>query len=240
VRARFLWRALRARYRDQRTELRAILRTLAPGDTAVDVGANKGSYTYWMSRAVGPGRVVAFEPQEVLASYLRMAAAVLTLRNVTVEAKGVSGRTGRLALHIPGSVSSPGASFERAVAERETGRSVAVAVVALDDYFPVEERIRVMKVDVEGHELEVFRGADRILRRHAPLLVFECEQRHLSTGSVREVLDHLRALGYDGHFVQRGRLVPVGEFRPDLHQRLEPGPFQRTRDYSNNFILRRA
>ena len=50
----------------------------------------------------------------------------------------------------------------------------------------------------------------------------------------------LRALGYDGHFVQRGRLVPVGEFRPDLNQRLEPGPFRRTRDYSNNFILRRA
>ncbi len=239
MRARFLWRALRARFRDQRAELRAILRALTRGDTAIDVGANKGSYTYWLSRAVGTGRVVAFEPQEELAAYLRRAARALGLHNVVVEPRGVSSCTGTLVLHVPGSASSPGASFERAVAARERCRQVQVPVVALDEYFPKDERIGVIKVDVEGHELEVFKGADRILRRRGPLLVFECEQRHMSDGSVRDVLDHLHALGYDGDFVHRGRLVPIREFQPSLHQRVGPGPFRRNRDYSNNFILRR-
>lgn len=240
MRARFLWRALRARYRDQRAELGAILSVLRPGDTAVDVGANKGSYTYWLSRAAGPGRVVAFEPQQELADYLRLAARVLPMRNLTVESRGVSGRSGTLALHVPGSGPSPGASFEMAVAAHASCHHVEVPVVALDEYFGPDEPIRVVKVDVEGHEPEVFRGAQRILERDGPLLVFECEQRHLSTGTVRDVLDYLRGFGYDGHFVHRSGLAPLSAFRPELHQRAGPGPFRRDQDYSNNFILRRG
>ena len=49
-----------------------MLRHLQPGDTAVDIGAWRGAYTYWMVKAVGPqGRVVCFEPQPAMISYLR-------------------------------------------------------------------------------------------------------------------------------------------------------------------------
>jgi len=88
IRTRFIWRALRARYRDQKAELAAIKSTIQSNGIAVDVGANKGSYLYWLARWVPDGKAVAFEPQEELAQYLRAAATTIPMKNVVVEAKG--------------------------------------------------------------------------------------------------------------------------------------------------------
>jgi hypothetical protein len=67
---KWLYRALR--YRLEKQEIKLVQRHLAPGDVAVDVGAHKGAYTWWMRRAVGEsGRVYAFEPQPALADNLR-------------------------------------------------------------------------------------------------------------------------------------------------------------------------
>lgn len=240
MRLRFLYRALRARYRDQRREIGAILEALEPGHLALDVGANKGSYLLWMSRAVPHGRVIAFEPQPRLAAYLRGACRALRLENVTVEAAGVSDHSGTMTLHIPGAGDSPGASFEPGAASLGPCRRLDVPVVSLDEYFRVNPgRIGAIKVDVEGHELRVFHGAERLLREHSPLLVFECEQRHLTEGSVSDVLHHLRGMGYEGFFVCRARLVPLSEFRPELHQKTAVGRFWDRPDYCNNFVMRR-
>ena len=97
--ARFLWRAHRARLLDQSAELALIRRHVRPGDLVCDVGANKGSYLYWMARWAD--RAVAFEPQPGLADYLETLAATLPMRNVTVERKGVSNESGAFDLYIP-------------------------------------------------------------------------------------------------------------------------------------------
>jgi FkbM family methyltransferase len=237
MKARFLWRALKARYRDQVPELAAMRRVLRPGDTAVDVGANKGSYLLWLSRWVGPGRVVAFEPQPSLAAYLRDACAALSLANVTVEAKAVSRAPGERALYLPGGAASPGASLNRRVADRDACREIPVPVVALDHYLPSTDPVTVLKIDVEGHEQAVFEGAARILAEQSPLLVFECEQRHLDRGSVYDVFNYLNALGYRGAFVAGRSLAPIAEFQVDRHQRPGPGAFWNAPDYHNNFIF---
>lgn len=67
-RIRWLFRAWRYRYRLERREITLLLQQLRPGDWAVDVGAHKGAYTYWMQRAAGAtGQVFALEPQPLLA-----------------------------------------------------------------------------------------------------------------------------------------------------------------------------
>ena len=71
LRTRLLHRAWRYRLRIERPEILFLLEHLAPGQTAVDVGAHKGAFTYWMDRLVGPtGHVLAFEPIPELAAYL--------------------------------------------------------------------------------------------------------------------------------------------------------------------------
>lgn len=230
MKARFLWRAHRARLLDQAAELALIRRHTKPGDLACDVGANKGSYLYWMARWAE--RVVAFEPQPGLAAYLETLSATLPLRNVTIEQKGVSDHSGVLELYMP-SVNSPEASLVP-IAGAQT---VQVPVVALDDYFAPSDRLGVLKVDVEGAELDVFRGADRILRQDRPVLLFECEQRHLRTGSVFDCFRHLEARGYTGRFIQAKTLRPVSEFDLAIHQNQTGERFWRAPDYSNNFLF---
>jgi FkbM family methyltransferase len=228
--SRFLWRAWRARLADQAMELALIRRHSRRGGLACDVGANKGSYLYWMAR--WSGRVVAFEPQPGLAAYLKTISATLPLRNVTVEQKGVSDHSGVLTLHMP-SVNSPEASLEPI----EGAQRIDVPVVSLDDYFAPGERLALLKVDVEGHELGVFRGADRILREDRPVLLFECEQRHLKTGSVFDCFRHLEARGYAGRFIHGRSLRPVSEFDLETHQSQVGDRFWRAPGYSNNFLF---
>ncbi|MBU0508284.1 FkbM family methyltransferase [bacterium] len=240
MKGRFLWRALRARYRDQRAELQAIRNELRPGDTVCDIGANKGSYLFWLSHWVGRGRVIAFEPQEKLANYLSTICRAMHLDNVTVEPKAVFSRSGQMILSIPGKKDvSPGASLSNRVAEREECRTVVVPVVSLDDYLAGDSRVRVLKIDVEGAEMQVFLGAAKLLKTQSPLLVFECENRHLESGSVADVFDFLRELGYVGKFVCGWKLRPLEEFTPDVHQRQTGNRFWDSKDYYNNFVFRK-
>jgi len=242
MKLKFLYRGLKAQFRDQRSEIRSLVSALAQEDVAVDVGANKGAYIPALSRAVPRGRVVAFEPQPVLADYLRRACAAARFDNVTVEAAGVSSTPGAMTLYVPGEgESSPGATLESAIERRENCRHLQVPVVTLDAYFAGEvRRIGGLKIDVEGHELAVLQGAAELIREHSPTIVVECENRHLRTGSVYDVLDFLRSLGYDGHFVHRHALRPLSEFRVDIHQPSLGDRFWDAPDYCNNFVLSRA
>jgi FkbM family methyltransferase len=238
---RFLYRGLRARLRDQRVELSALVRAIRPGEIAVDAGSQKGGFLPSLARAARRGRVVAFEPQPFLADYLRRACRAARLDNVVVEAAGLSDTTGSRTLHIPArGESNPGGSFEEAIRTISVCRDLDVPVVTMDEYFRGESaRIAAVKVDVEGHELSVFRGAQEVLRRHGPLLVFESEERHLEPGGVLRVIGYLQERGYDGFFIQRSRLRPIREFDPAIHQRREGERFWDAPDYCNNFIMRK-
>jgi len=235
---RFRVRALKARLRDQRAEFDAIGRHLEPGDIACDIGANKGSFVFWLSRWCRGGRVVAFEPQPQFAERLAAVCRDLELDNVTVEAKAVYSRSGAMDLFVP-SGHSPGASLTHKAVEAENFTTLSVPVVALDDYFGEGDRVRLLKIDVEGAELEVFKGAERILRQHAPLLVFECENRHLAPGRVRDVFSWLEAVGYEGSFVSGHRVLPIAQFDAAVHQRQDGEWFWKSKDYCNNFIFRK-
>jgi FkbM family methyltransferase len=239
---RFLFRAVRARFRDQRAEIVALMRAIAPGEAAVDVGANKGSFLPWLSRAAGTeGRVYAFEPQPELAAYLERACRAAGLDHVEVAAVGVSDRAGTRVLRIPGEAGpSPGASLEAAVAERLPGRDVTVPVVALDERLRTERRrIAAVKIDVEGHELSVLRGASGILDRDAPVVVVEAEERHAGAENLAAVLAFFAERGFEGWFVRRGRLEPLAAFDPSVHQKRLAGRFWGDADYCNNFVLRK-
>lgn len=234
MQARFLWRAFKARWRDQRAELSIIRDHIRPGDTVCDVGAHKGNYTYWLARWVGnSGRVLAFEPQPSLAAYLRQ---TIPSHNVVIEQKALWSETGALDLFVP-VPNSPGASLV-ATTDRSDGPRLQVPVVALDDYLPREQRVSLLKVDAEGAELAIFQGAWRVLRESRPLLVFECENRHLPHGSVEDVFAFLAECGYEGYFFSPDGVRPLSAFNADIHQSQGGPRFWDKADYCNNFLFR--
>jgi FkbM family methyltransferase len=240
MKARFLYRAFKARYRDQGQEIEAAISALAEGGVAVDVGANKGAYLYWLRRAVGPtGTVFAYEPQQHLALYLRSVCARMEWQNVLVRDYALSDSAGARTLHVPGQGDSPGASLEEAILATTECRGERCETDTLDHQLADEGPVSLLKVDVEGHELQVFRGAARTLARHAPMLLFECEARHLTTHSMQDVFELLRGLGYSGSFFSPQGLLPIGRFDPSVHQRRTGGRFWDAPDYCNNFLFRR-
>lgn len=233
-RVKLRYRAWRYRLKLDREEIRWLRRVLRPGDVAIDIGAHKGAYTFWMRRAVGrSGRVFAFEPQPQLADYLRRAVGDFGWDNVTIEHMGLSSNIGELVLYVPGGEASPGASVVPGKA-RAGDVQMPVQVETLDHYLKgrdVDRGVRFIKCDVEGHELEVFQGARQTLREHAPVLLFECEARHNPDRPMSAVFSYLEALGYRGYFFWRGRLLTVSSFTPEVHQILG------AEDYANNFLF---
>lgn len=133
---------------------------------------------------------------------------------------------------IPG---RKGASQRASVVRAEDGaRQVTVKTARLDDYLasaPDRGPVRLLKCDVEGHELDVFRGAAGVIERDRPLILFECEARHQTTHTVEDVFDHLSSKGYRGWFFHGEGRADVADFRVARHQK--PG----TRPYCNNFIF---
>jgi FkbM family methyltransferase len=251
MKTRFLWRSFKTRFRDQVAELKAIRSHVRENDFVCDIGAHKGSYLYWLSKWVPAGGVIAFEPQPILAQYLTDAVRTLSMNNVVVEQKAVFASSGRQMLIVPGDGAvSPGASLARPNLIVQPKRTIEVESVSLDDYFStspkpitiqdhrgVERRISLLKVDVEGSELEVFQGAERLLQKHRPLLIFECERRHLSDRNMDDTFAFILGFGYRGSFVHGRRLIPLAEFKPNVHQRQEGERYWDSTDYCNNFVF---
>ena len=230
---RFYYRGWRYRLRTDPGEITFLLRRLSPGQTAVDIGAHKGAYSLWMRKAVGgSGRVFSFEPQPELADYLREINHICGFTRVTVENCGLSDACGKKTLRIPSLSDSPGATLQSNPA-LQAHRALNIRVDTLDHYFAdnAARPIRLIKCDVEGHELEVFRGGERILREDNPLLLFECESRHHAGRSISPVFAFLEKLGYRGLFFLGRQLRSVAEFDEGRDQ--DPS----SPNYVNNFVF---
>lgn len=212
--ARLIYRAHRYRWRSEKGPTHFVLEFLRPGHRVIDVGANKGAYVYWFCRCVGPtGRVLALEPQPELAEYLNAAGQAFGFSQLTVVQAAASSRSGISRLTRPDHNPSGGATLQTDVFP--DGMSFDVPLVMLDDLVESQrmQRVDLIKCDVQGHEFEVFRGGERILRRDGPVLVFECSDFFHSSEQIARIFKFLNELGYEGHFFERsGAMRPIAEF----------------------------
>lgn len=211
-----LHRAWRYRFRTERDEIGFLLKQDLAGKLAVDIGANRGIYSFWMHKKVGPtGRVVGFEPQPEMIEALNRLRNSFKLSNFTIVNAGLSTEPGELQL-----VRKPdhwgGASFEREPTGDEESMIVPVTTLDLHAAEHFDRPVGFIKCDVEGHEPMVFRGAERVLREDRPTLLFECHEKQVSDG---EFFGYLEGLGYSGSFFFDGGLLPIdrlGELRPRI------------------------
>jgi FkbM family methyltransferase len=172
-----------------------IARLLHPGDLALDVGANVGFMTVLMGRWAGPdGRVMAFEPHPDLFRLLKEnvgLAARSPSATVELHNAAVGEVTGQASLVIPPGFETNDGLASLSATPRDSDTVISVDVVTLDDLLG-DRRVSVLKIDVEGHELSVLKGAARLIELHAVRhIVFE---EH--TGSTSPVCTFLKERGY--------------------------------------------
>ncbi|MBX3703163.1 MAG: FkbM family methyltransferase [Steroidobacteraceae bacterium] len=161
---------------------------LGPGDVALDVGANFGSYTMKMSEIVGEsGRVFAFEPVPQTFVMLIRSLSVRGCKNVTAINAACSNENGIVGMTVPDD-SLTGEDLYQASISGVQRRSVNVFRARIDALPLPTERLRLVKVDAEGHDAEVIEGMIATLRRAMPVLITEHPKDH-TCGS-------LQAIGY--------------------------------------------
>jgi FkbM family methyltransferase len=168
----------------------ALERLVEPGSVFFDIGANVGFFTLLGARLVGSsGRVVAFEPLVDNAKRLRRNVELNSFSNVDVVVKGVSDASGHRIMDVRNSAT---AALLPADHSGPLDGLVRVEVTSLDDFLATRPGLDpdVVKIDAEGHEVEIVRGMLGVLRRHDVVVLCEMHRRD------REFAEAVEAAGY--------------------------------------------
>lgn len=193
------------RFYDLPTQL-LLIQQLREGDTFVDVGANEGMMTLLASRLVGDtGTILAFEPNPGPRQILERHIKHNSIKNVELHAIGLSDQDGELDLFVP--AKNSGESTFTKNSENEEGQYVKCPVRRGEEIVG-EQRVRLIKIDVEGFEARVLKGLISIIQRDKPIIVLELIGRHLARDNAKpkEIFDWLAMQGYKGMKIElRGR-----------------------------------
>jgi len=219
---------------DELTFLTALHR---PG-TIVDVGAHEGLLTLPLAALPG-ARVIAFEPLPEARAALARATAGQD--GIVIHPEALGEAPGTLTLSLPlldGAPQWQWASTAKSYAAHESARVTirreTVPVITLDSLALPD--CTAVKLDAEGAELAILRGARDTLARHRPLLTLELEERH-AEGCTWSVPAFLDALGYETVFEHEGRWHPMSVLHRPTMQRASPDPsvFEASDPYIFNF-----
>jgi FkbM family methyltransferase len=166
-----------------------LARILKPGHFAVDVGANVGQMTLLMSRAVGPGgSTECFEPHPYLAGLLQKNRANAPFKDrITARACAVSDHNGVANLSVPREYKNNMGTSSLEVPAGEGGTVLEVPICTLDSIYRERTSIDLIKVDVEGHEPAVFRGAATLLQKKVVRCIL-FEERNYAKSSIPDLL----------------------------------------------------
>ncbi len=163
-----------------------IRRHLSPGTVAVDVGANVGMHSLVMSRCTGAGgRVLSFEPIDSIHARLRANITINKAGNIETRPVAVGRQRGTFRF-------DPNTEdFNIGKGHLSASGPVDVPVSTLDDEMrDVPERVSFIKIDVEGHELEVLQGGQKVLSRHKPVLLVEFNPEEYSFDALRAAVPY--------------------------------------------------
>lgn len=176
----------------------ATWRSLVPvGASIADIGANIGWYSAHTAVMDPKATVVAFEPVPASFDSLRRTVDRNGLVNVTIENVAVSDHTEGLVLMVDPTIA--GAASAHPTISLDHPEKVRVPSVTLDGYAARHgSRFDAIKLDVEGGELAVLRGAEQVLRTDRPLVLCEMLRRHTRAFGYHpnDILAFMATLGY--------------------------------------------
>jgi FkbM family methyltransferase len=175
---------------------------LRSGHLYVDVGAHIGSLVSLAAEAVGgTGAVIAFEPCPATLAKLQQAVRESGRTNITVRAEAVGASAGIAEILNPTDHWAHQSSRSSLVPATGLGAGTCVPTVALDDEFGREGRqIRLLKIDVEGHERSVLRGAQRLLsHRRCDAVLMELNPGALAgaDSTIADLVNDMDEKGYE-------------------------------------------
>lgn len=197
----------------------------------IDIGANQGIYSLYFSKIFS--NVNSFEPIEEVTNLLK----ITNKRNIEIHNLGLSDKQEIMDIQIPISEKKfiiSQSSFNYCGKLPSIKRSITVSNL---DYYNFSD-VDLIKIDVEGHEDFVFKGAFKTITRCKPILLIEIELRHRNN-PISDLVEKVVSLDYKCFFYKKQKLVPFDFFNKETDQNPEllKNVLQSKCLYINNFIF---
>ncbi|MFM9945498.1 MAG: FkbM family methyltransferase [Bacteroidia bacterium] len=144
----------------------AFLTFLKEGDTFFDIGANVGLHSYFVERCISDVKIYSFEPLPENVEYIKETILLNKLKNINLIESAIGSETKKIYFEIGTN------NFQGKITENKT--SIEVKLITLDEFcysnniFP-----NVLKIDVEGAEIDVLQGAIKLIEEKRPIFIIE-------------------------------------------------------------------
>ena len=163
-------------------EIAVFSQLIRPGDVVVEAGANIGAHTVFFAKAVGDaGMVIAYEPLRFIHQMLCANIALNDLTNVHARHAALGESSGQIAVHTPDYRS------ESSFGSFSIGSGNETVLLETIDSLNLQT-LRFIKIDVEGMEANVIRGAVQTIQRLRPILYLENDRHEKSATLIESVL----------------------------------------------------
>ena len=211
-------RILRSIKNDYEKEIKILPKLIKEGTDTLDIGVFRGIYSYELARL--SNHVHSFEANPIIYKYLEKNLTKI-IKNITLYNYALSNQIGISSLRVPlrrkTLFSSQFEEKYRAgmgtihnINKFDEFDTFDVKTTKLDD-LKFNNKISFIKIDVEGHELEVIEGAQKFLIKHRPNLLIEIEERH-SGKLLYESINYIKKFNYESYIFQNNSLVKINNF----------------------------
>lgn len=184
--------------------IQLLKKQLQPGDVFLDIGANIGLMSVIASKIVGErGKVCAVEANPNTVTILQANIELNHCKNVELIPVALSDEQGTAVLFENWEVNRGGASL---ISQSNEQAGIEVKMERLDDLFNEDDRVDLVKIDVEGFEPQVIRGGMAWFKKQQPVFIIEVsEQREKELGpSPLEIMQLVQTIGNYSFFKQKG------------------------------------
>ena len=147
---------------------------IKPTSTVLDIGANYGHYAIDMARICTSGMVYAFEPVPFTFGVLEKIVTYFKSKNIVLFHAAVSNSAGEIDMTIPlldFGAPNTGVAFIGKQKEKQS-KNVTVKTLKIDD-LTIKGEVDFIKIDIEGHEPQAFKGMENLLKKHRPVILIE-------------------------------------------------------------------
>jgi FkbM family methyltransferase len=202
-------------------ELSFVRSFLQPGMTVLDIGAHHGLYTLLASKRVGPtGKVIAFEPSQRERKTLRHHLVLNRCQNVIVQELALGNESAECGLYVVEHCSGACNSLKPPATDAKT-TIARVRMARLDDVLLKHniDQVNFIKLDVEGAEREVFKGAARLLDcRPRPVILVEVQDIRTEPWGYRakDIICYLSARGFKWFRLSAGGCLQYLDLAPEV------------------------
>lgn len=181
-------------------------KVLTNEDIVLDIGANIGYHSIHFASLVPNGKVYCFEPNALLNPLIEKNFKLNGFTNFEIENKAVSNKNEVSSFFISNS-SNTGLSI---LTNEISQSNIEVKTIYLDDYFKTQ-KIHLIKIDIEGAELNALKGMKQLLQTQSPYIIIELieEQLNKFNSTCSEVYEFLLALGYNAFLKQGNNYLKI-------------------------------